>query len=616
MIRQFVDSIVPKYSKRVISLLKKEAEALTLPNKQPLTISTGLPERIPIYRSFFHIFFPKSFQKTYLLKKEILLKTKRTVLPPISVSVEKKKLIMNSTVTVLLNLLNEDHITSQEILYTFMERSQQIGIDMNYITDLNIEEAFEEAKRCDEIRRATPRSQRHKLGLLFGIPFSVKENILQKGFDSTCGLATRCFMPSERDSIAVKSLKKEGAIPFARSTVPQLLSVIETVSHIWNRAYNPWDLTRSTGGSSGGEAGLISTSCSPIGIGTDGLGSLRIPATWCGIYSFKPSCGRLSWKKSIVELNYLCESRWNVLYPSIGPMGKSVDDLILLTKCLANEDDRDRDIHYPALEWNDKETQITKKLKIGYVLSEEMFGSCKAMKRAVLEAVEELKRQNHEVEEIQIPNFNSIIRVILALMTSDGMSKGNLLALNGEDLIQEMKLRLFLSFIPGLLRRCSMPLVRAIGEERAAYFGNWTAGLSGEQWQWVLHEKEELSRQLFNFWKDKDLDAIITPGSALPALRHGTSGELALNVSYLWVANMFNLPAGIVPVSRVEKGEDNYESDDSVHHDWLFSQTVEAMKETQGLPVGVQVLTLPFEDEKCLGIMKLLNERFPAFTKS
>jgi len=621
MIRQFVDSIVSKPYLDFVKAIRIQQQAKKLPKspqREPLPISSGLPERIPVYKSFFHVVFPKSYSKVYDMKQDLLAKAKETALPKISVTAEQRELILGSPVTELLGHLNNDLITSQQVLYVYMERCQKLAIDRNYITDLCIEEAFAEARKCDEIRSQTPHNQRKNLGLLFGIPISVKENVLQKGYDSTCGLATRCFMPSKQDGLAMELLRKEGAIPFARSTVPQLLSVIETISHIWNRADNPWNASKSTGGSSGGEAGLIATNCSPIGIGTDGLGSLRIPAVWCGIYSFKPTADRINWKHSILFLSYLSEARWNVLYPSIGPMGKSVDDLILATKCLARKENREKDPHFPYLEWDDKQIhQIkNKKLRVGYVLTEEMFDTCKGMKRAVLEVIDELRQSGYEVEEIKIPNFNSMIRITLALMTSDGMSKGNLLALNGERLITELKNRLFLSFIPRWLRKFSMPLIRALGEERAAYLGNWTAGLTGDQWLWVLHEKDQVEQQFFNFWREKEFDAIITPGSALPALDHGTSGELALNVSYLWISNMFNLPAGIIPVTRVRKGEDHYGKDDSVHIDWLYRQAADVMKNTEGLPLGVQVLTLPFEDEKCLGIMKLLQEKFPAMIKN
>jgi len=618
MIEKFVESIVSKRFlnfAKAIKINQKEKQVPKPPKRIPLPISSGLPEFIPVYRSFFRILFPKSYSKVYDMKQDFLSKTKATPLPPISVTAEERKLILSSSVSQLLKHLNSDQITSQQILYVYMERCQKFAIDKNYITDLCIDEAFEQAKKCDQIRSQTPQNQRHKLGLLFGIPVSVKENILQKGYDSTCGLATLCFMPSKQDSLAIQLLRKEGAIPFARSTVPQLLSVIETISHIWDRADNPWNSSKTTGGSSGGEAGLIATNCSPLGIGTDGLGSLRIPAVWCGIYSFKPTGDRINWKHSIVQLNYLSESRWNVLFPSIGPMGKSVDDLILATKCLAAKENRDRDPHFPYIEWNDKQVEITKKLKIGYVLSEDMFGTCKSMKRAIMEVVDELKQKNYEVEEIQIPNFNSITRITLALMTSDGMSKGNLLALNGESLITELKNRLLFSFIPRWLRKFSMPLVRAVGEERAAYLGNWTAGLTGDQWLWVLHEKDQVEQQFFNFWREKEFDAIITPGAALPALDHGKSGELALNVSYLWISNIFNLPSGIIPVTRVKEGEDHYGKDDSIYRDWLYRQAVDTMKGSQGLPIGVQVLTLPFEDEKCLGIMKSLQDKFPPMIK-
>jgi fatty acid amide hydrolase len=201
-------------------------------------------------------------------------------------------------------------------------------------------------------------------------------------------------------------------------------------------------------------------------------------------------------------------------------------------------------------------------------------------------------------------------------MTSDGMSKANLICLNGEKLVPEMKSRLLFSLAPRWLRRMIAPMLQKIGEERAAFLSTWTAGLCGYQWLWILHEKDHVEQKMFNFWREKEFDAIITPGAGIPALKHGTSGELSLACCYLWISNMFNLPAGIVPVTRVQKGEDNYGKDDTIFRDHvLYPQAVDAMKGSEGLPVGIQVLTLPYEDEKCLGVMKLLEKKFPPMLK-
>jgi len=567
-------------------------------------------------KNLWHLIFPKSYKHVYQAKQKILNGYRNYKLPKTSLTQEEKLRILESSVTQLKQKLINEEITSKEILITYAERALTIGIDQCYVTDFDLDYALARAEECDRILKSTPKKDRENLGLLFGIPVSIKENIIQKGFDSTCGTATRCFNPSLVDSATVQLIRKAGAIPFVRTNVPQLLSVIETVNFIWGRANNPWDPTRSTGGSSGGEAGMITTGCSPLGFGTDGLSSLRTPASWCGIYSFKPTTGRVSWRRSTVHFDYLAEGKWGIMNANIGPMAKSAYDLELCMKCLIHEDNRQTDPKFPYLPWNDQlASPENKKFKIGYFTTEDMFGACKTARRAVMEAVEEMRKQGHEVEEIKIPRFNEIIRVAIAIMTSDGKGRANMSALNGETLINEMRYRLMLYFIPNLIRKLITPLLKLFGEERALFFSDVSNGLSGHQFLYIINEKEELEKEFFDYFHKKKLDVIICPATGLPALLHGTSGELALNVCYSWIGNVLNLPSGMLPVTRVKEGEDHYSEEDCRHRDILFRLSKKNMKGSIGLPVGVQVLSLPWEDEKCIAVMKILEERFPSMLK-
>ena len=117
-----------------------------------------------------------------------------------------------------------------------------------------------------------------------------------KGFASSYGAVERCEEKEEEDGEIIKVLKEAGMIPFVRSNVPQLCLTYESNNIIWGQALNPWNRERTPGGSSGGEGSLISSRCSPLGLGTDVGGSVRIPALYCGIYSLKPSFPRMIFK--------------------------------------------------------------------------------------------------------------------------------------------------------------------------------------------------------------------------------------------------------------------------------------------------------------------------------
>ncbi len=129
-------------------------------------------------------------------------------------------------------------------------------------------------------------------------------------------------------------MRKAGAIFFVRSNLPQSLMIYESFNNIYGRAENPWDRTRTPGGSSGGEGGLIASRCSPLGIGTDVGGSVRVPSELCGIFGLKPSPNRVS-SLGQVELTPTFGADRVVPYV-FGPMARSTDDLALAYRVLTN----------------------------------------------------------------------------------------------------------------------------------------------------------------------------------------------------------------------------------------------------------------------------------------
>ena len=129
------------------------------------------------------------------------------------------------------------------------------------------------------------------LPLLHGIPISIKDLFWQKGFLATVGCAFLCKDSdrADEDGVIVKLFRNAGAIPLVRGNVPQSALSLHTDNLVFGCARNPHDQSRSCGGSSGGDAGLIASQCIPFGIGSDIGGSLRFPAAFCGIYGFKPT---------------------------------------------------------------------------------------------------------------------------------------------------------------------------------------------------------------------------------------------------------------------------------------------------------------------------------------
>ena len=132
--------------------------------------------------------------------------------------------------------------------------------------------------------------------LLLGVPISVKDCIALKGALQTGGLQCRTgeVHRSSEDSLIVHVLRQAGAIPICRGNVSQVMMLPESSNNIWGTTLNPWDLSRTPGGSSGGEGALVAMKCVPLAVGSDIGGSIRIPATYCGVTGFKPTPSRLS----------------------------------------------------------------------------------------------------------------------------------------------------------------------------------------------------------------------------------------------------------------------------------------------------------------------------------
>jgi hypothetical protein len=231
--------------------------------------------------------------------------------------------ILSMNIHELQSAMNQNDFTSYELVSLYISRCLKFGPQFNAITQEFYGEALRKAELSDE-RRASGKLCRP----LEGIPFSVKDCFDQKGAESFCGLASLIGKISQHDCPLITVLRNAGAIPFVRSNVPPILMAWETSNNAYGSSLNPWNTSKITGGSSGGEAVLISSRCSPIGMGTDIGGSLRIPAACCGIYSLKPTTCRLSTKLAA------CQEvpGQNAILSSPGPMGRCVSDLDLFMR--------------------------------------------------------------------------------------------------------------------------------------------------------------------------------------------------------------------------------------------------------------------------------------------
>jgi amidase len=170
-------------------------------------------------------------------------------------------------------------------------------------------------------------------GPLHGIPLTVKDSFDMRDLPTLCGSRFRLEHRARADSTAVRRLRDAGGIILGKTNCPEFLANYETDNYITGRTNNPWDIERTAGGSSGGESAAIAAFCSAGGVGSDGGGSIRIPAHFCGIAGLKPTPGRVSAAGHFPEISHP-----GGLLGVAGPMARTVEDVRVLFEILAGFD--------------------------------------------------------------------------------------------------------------------------------------------------------------------------------------------------------------------------------------------------------------------------------------
>src|SRR5579884_1216568 len=206
------------------------------------------------------------------------------------------------------------HLSSQEVIEAHLRRIEAVNPAVNAITVVLAEQALEAAKAADRVTDGD-------LPPLHGIPFTVKGNIDLLGTPTTQGLMALSGAYPKLDAPVVERLKAAGAIPIGRTNLPNFAIRWHTDSELWGATVNPWDPSRTPGASSGGEAVALATGMSPLGLGNDLGGSLRIPSQFNGTAAIKPTLGRVASASSLTPQ----EAPISIQLMAVqGPMARSV----------------------------------------------------------------------------------------------------------------------------------------------------------------------------------------------------------------------------------------------------------------------------------------------------
>ncbi|KAK0400304.1 hypothetical protein QR680_003446 [Steinernema hermaphroditum] len=508
------------------------------------------------------------------------------------------KAIVSHDFQTLRQKLQDGEITAVQALQAYWRTALDINAEINCIIDVIIE-AYDYAVDLDN---QYPYGSEKPA--FFGIPFSVKGNFYMRNYECTLGLAKFIGQPKTSECSMVTYLRSEGANPFVITNVPQALLSFVCSNSIYGTTGNPYNNERTPGGSSGGEAALIAAGGAPFGIGSDLAGSLRIPATMCGIVSLKPSEGRL-----VVTNTHGGVPGRGRLGLSYGFFTRSVDEQIyLLNNILSSESYVEISRKTAPIPFRHSIVNHKRKLKIGYFVDDGFLKPVPACARVVTETVEKLKEAGHELVVFKIPNSSQMAELFYKNLMPDGGEyiKG----LFANDVIDiYMKNFVNLLKIPTFVRFIASYLVMPISPQLALLCRSYVSTLSD-----LRKNQEETDYYYETFskeWRAKGLDALVCPSFPVPSVPHEYPSHLGACAVSTGLFNMLDYTAGVVPTGKVTEEDDARLLDEnawSVGYNIVLKKMREAATNSMGMPLGVQIVTPPYCDEQCLSLMREVEE--------
>uniref|UniRef100_A0A8D0KJV8 Fatty-acid amide hydrolase 1 n=1 Tax=Salvator merianae TaxID=96440 RepID=A0A8D0KJV8_SALMN len=484
--------------------------------------------------------------------------------------------------------LKDGSFSPESVLYTYIEKALEVTQKINCVTDFLPE--------CEEQLREIKKKEK---GLLYGIPVSIKENVACKGYPNTLGLVKFLDCPEQEDSVIVKVLKKQGAIPFVKTNTSQAILNIDCGNTVFGQTLNPFNPKKTSGGSSGGEAALVGGGGSILGIGTDVAASIRVPCGFCGICGFKPTGYRLSVKGATTPV-----AGMNSVISVTGPMARDVDSLVLCMKALLCEELFRLDLAVPPLPFNDEIYSSSRPLRIGYYDGDGYFQPSPSMKRAVQETSKLLQEAGHTLIPFSPPRIEFLVDELFTKgLYADGSS--TLVEKFDGELVDstwtnQMRCYRLPNFLKRILAVILMPVFPRISRHLNALVG---VGSVKNFWKNNV-DRMAYRDEFIAEWRKLKLDVVLCPALG-PAFNLGYAGKLFVATTYTHLYNVLNFPAGVVPVTTVTQADEEELKLYKGHYgDPWDTRMKEAVEDAIGLPVAVQCVALPWQEELCLRFMK------------
>lgn len=445
--------------------------------------------------------------------------------------------LIYASATALAQAIRAKEISSEEVVDAYLQRIEEVNPMLNAVVQLTADAARAQAREADAaLARGNIR------GPLHGVPITIKDNIETVGVICTGGTKGRASFVPTQDATAVARMRAAGAIMLGKTNMPELGLAFETDNLVYGRTANPYDLSRTPGGSSGGEAAIISAGGSPLGLGNDMGGSIRLPAHFCGIAGIKPTTGRVPRTG-----HFPYPSRWLDPLWQTGPMARFVEDLILTLPIIAGVDWRDPTVI--PMPFGDPKKVDLKRLRIAFYTDNGIMSPTPEIVEVVKKTANALSDAGMTVEEERPEGIAQSHYIFNGLLAADGGA-------GVEMLLRMVGTTEMHRWTQGLQEFC-----RGIAMT--------TAEFGGLMLNWAMFRSSMLSFM-------EKYDVIICPVCAYPALPHKATmaRDNVPGMSYTMTYNLTGWP-GVV---------------------------VRGGTSPEGLPIGVQVVARPWREDVALAV--------------
>ena len=316
--------------------------------------------------------------------------------------------MINASLKTLANALASKSISSVELTQLFLDRIDQNNPDLNAFIALDKEKTLAQARAADEL------IARGDAGAMTGIPVAQKDIFCARGWRTTCGSKMLENFIAPYDAHIIEQFDKAGAVNLGKTNMDEFAMGSSNETSYYGKVKNPWDKTRVPGGSSGGSAAAVAARLAPAATGTDTGGSIRQPASLCGLSGLKPTYGVCSRYGMIAFASSLDQA---------GPMAKSAEDLALMMNVMAGFDSRDStSLQRETEDYTRDLTKPLSGLKIG--LPKEYFseGLDSSVANTVLDAIQLYRSLGAETVDISLPNTRLSIPVYYVLAPAEASS--------------------------------------------------------------------------------------------------------------------------------------------------------------------------------------------------